>query len=351
MLKVENIHKSWPGFAIKAISFEVDKGDYFILLGRSGSGKTALLEIIAGMTNPDSGKLILKGKDITHLRIQNRNIGMVFQELAIFPHMKIKDNIAYPLKHKKLSSHEIDNRVVEIAEKFNISHILNRKPAKLSGGELQRAALARTLIRKPDLLLLDEPLSSLDVQLKQDIRKLLKQINREGTTVIHVTHDYEEAILLANKIAVLNRGKLIQTGSTKDVFQHPASVFVANFTGVKNYFRSRFSRIEGKQLYVASIDKRIDICTTHKPTSEEGYIIIRCEDITINLSKTDSSAVNQFEGRITGLVQLPHFCEVMVDIGIQMVVSLSEDSVNKLHLEANKKVWLSFKATAVRIIQ
>jgi len=350
MLIIDKLNKSWPGFALQDISFDVNSGDYFVLLGKSGSGKTALLEIIAGITQADSGRIILNGHNIANQKIQNRNIGMVFQELALFPHMSVKDNLAYSLKNKNIPSAEIHDRVMEIARKFKIFHLLKRKPAKLSGGELQRTALARTLIRVPDILLLDEPLSSLDIELKREVRALLKLINKEGTTIIHVTHHYEEAIILANKIAVLNNGKLIQSGNTKDVFHHPASKFVANFTGVKNYFRSKFSQKEDKQIYIATINNEIEIYTTQKPLANEGFIIIRCEDITISLIQTNSSAVNQFEGSITEISHLPHYYEVTVDIGVQLTISLSEKSVLKLQLTLNKKVWVSFKATAVRII-
>ncbi|RLD63190.1 MAG: ABC transporter ATP-binding protein, partial [Bacteroidetes bacterium] len=202
MLKVKNISKKLDDFNIKDISFSVNKGDYFIILGVSGAGKSVILEMIAGLMQPNSGTIYLNNKNITNEKIQKRKLGLVFQDYAVFPHLSVKENISYPLKNRGLEKKEIQNRLNQLAEEMSISHLLNRKPTTLSGGELQRVALARTLALNPECLLLDEPLSSLDIQLKNDLRGLLRKINKKGQTIIHVTHDYEEAIFLANKVAV-----------------------------------------------------------------------------------------------------------------------------------------------------
>ncbi|MCD4772367.1 MAG: ABC transporter ATP-binding protein [Bacteroidales bacterium] len=349
MLDLQNISKQLDGFSIRNISFKVEKGDYYIVLGHSGAGKTVLLEIIAGLITPDSGKVFYNGKDITFQKIQKRKFGLVFQDHAIFPHLSVKENIAYPLKSKKLSKKKINNTVIELAENFEITHLLNRKPANLSGGELQRIALARTLALDPDILLLDEPLSSLDVQLKNDLRRLLRSLNKNGQTIIHVTHDYEEAILLSNKIAVFHAGKIIQSGLTNDVFHHPGSEFVAHFTGIKNYFKVTLKDIEQNGLKTAIInDVEIKLLSTEK--SKEGFIIIRCEDIILSDELQNSSAANNFKGIITEINPSKPGIEIVVDIGINLTALISEVSLHKLNLTEGKKICVSFKASAVKYI-
>jgi len=238
MLELNNISLKLGEFSLENINLKVNKGDYFVLLGVSGAGKSILLEMIAGMLYPDKGTIILQGKDITNVKIQERGVGLVFQDYAIFPNMTVKQNIAFPLKCKKLNKKGIEQKINEIAEIVNISHLLHRKPESLSGGEQQRVALGRILTLEPKCLLLDEPLSSLDAQLRDGMQTLLRKINRMGQTIIHVTHDYREAISLANKLAVLYEGQIIQTGTPKEVFHNPGSKFVANFTGIKNFYNA-----------------------------------------------------------------------------------------------------------------
>src|ERR1035437_3071590 len=194
MLRLIDINRKLGSFALSEINLKVTDGEYYVLLGRSGSGKTQLLELIAGLEHPDSGGIFLDNIEITRQRIQDRKIGIVFQDYAIFPHMTVFGNIAYPLRARKEDKKNIDEKVRKAAEAMNITHILMRGTEKLSGGELQRVALARTLITSPRLLLLDEPLSSLDTSLKDDLKRLLRNLNKAGQTIIHVTHDYGDAI-------------------------------------------------------------------------------------------------------------------------------------------------------------
>ncbi len=350
MLKVKNINKKFENFNIKNLSFSIDKGDYFVLLGVSGSGKTLLLEMIAGLINPDSGEIILEGKNITNEKIQKRGTGMVFQDYAVFPHLSVKENIAYPLKSNKTPKKEINIRINELAGNFDLIHLLKRKPATLSGGELQRVALARALALNPKILLLDEPLSSLDVQLLDGLRKLLRNLNKNGQTIIHVTHDYEEAILLANKVGILYNGSIVQYGSPHDVFQHPGSEFVANLTGIKNYFKSRLNPAT-EEIRIASINTNVRIKLLTNEIESDGYVLIRGEDIIICNQEVDSSAVNNFEGIITEILPKSLGVEIIVDIGVKLAVIVTNQSLEKFNLKEGKKVWLSFKASAVRFLK
>lgn len=345
MLKLDNISVILGEFKLKNINLELEKGDYYVLLGKSGVGKTVLLEIIAGLIKPDSGTITLNGRDITKEKIQKRNVGIVFQDNCVFPHLSVKQNIAYPLKGKNLSHADAETMIRQYAELTNIDHLLNRRIQKLSGGELQRVALARMLITKPECLLLDEPLSSLDVQLKGDLRNLLRKINQNGTTILHVTHDYEEAIALSNKVAVMHEGEIIQNGFTKEVFQKPANEFVANFTGIKNFFLAEFSPEN-----TAIINEKIKVHVSNHDHLVKGKIILRGEEIIISENKLESTATNCFNGRIIQII--PYFSnyEIIVDIGIEISVVISEESLQKFDFRVNNTVWISFKSSAIKII-
>jgi len=209
MLRTEKLSKRLGSFCLREISLEVARGEYYVLLGRSGAGKTQLLELICGLTLPRSGRVFLEGEDITYKKVQERGIGLVFQDLALFPHYSVKDNIMYPLRIKGLSLKERVDRVQRAAEEMNITDLLLRKPDTLSGGEKQRVALARTLVTEPRMLLLDEPMASVDASLKDNIRRLLRRLNRNGMTIVHVTHDFGEAVSLASRVGVMHNGRII----------------------------------------------------------------------------------------------------------------------------------------------
>jgi len=235
MLSVQNLTKKYDEFHLDSISLEIGQGEYFVLLGPSGAGKTVVFETIAGIIQPDSGKILFEGRDITHYPVRRRQIGLVFQDGAVFPHLTAGQNISYPLKIKKLSVKQIREKVFSLAEQMGIMHLLHRKPSTLSGGELRRIAIARTLALDPKCLLLDEPLSSLDVQLQQDILDLLKNLNKSGLTILHITHNYREAFYLAHKMAVIDKGRIIQQGLPSEIVAHPKSKFVSAFIGIGSY--------------------------------------------------------------------------------------------------------------------
>ena len=345
MLKLKDISIKLGDFQLRNINLELNKGDYYVLLGKSGVGKTVLLEIIAGLIKQDSGKVFMNNIDISNEKIQNRNVGIVFQDYSVFPHLNVKQNIIYPLKGKKIAKSKKEELINQYAELTNITQLLNRNTNNLSGGELQRVALARMLVSKPQCLLLDEPLASLDVQLKGGLRNLLRQINQNGVTILHVTHDYEEAIALSNKVAVMHNGEIIQKGFTKDVFRKPANEFVANFTGIKNFFIAEFSPINN-----ARINGTLEIKVSNKDQIKKGKIIIRGEEIILSDEKIESSATNNFKGKIKQIIPYLINHEVIVDIGIDLSVVISEESLQKYNYQENSKVWVSFKSTSIKVI-
>ncbi len=345
MLKLKDISIKLGEFQLKNINLELNKGDYYVLLGKSGVGKTVLLEIIAGLIKPDSGKVFQNNLDITREKIQNRKVGIVFQDYSIFPHLTVKQNIEYPLKRKKISNSDKDELINKYASLASINHLLDRNTQNLSGGELQRVALARMLVSNPNCLLLDEPLASLDIQLKGGLRNLLRQINQSGVTILHVTHDYEEAIALSNKVAVLHDGEIIQKGLTKEVFQKPANEFVANFTGIKNFFIAEFTPIN-----TAKINETLEINVSNKDEITNGKIIIRGEEIIISNERIESSATNNFKGKIEQIIPYLTNHEIIIDIGVDLSVVISDESLQKFKFKENSEAWVSFKATAIKVI-
>jgi molybdopterin-binding protein len=348
MLELRKISCSFPGFSLYKISFNVADGEYFIVLGESGAGKSLLLETIAGLNPVKSGILLLDDKDITHEKIQQRGIGIVFQDQAVFPHLSVKENIAYPLKGRNLSKSEKDKIIGDITGILQISKLLNRRPATLSGGELQRVALARALVQKPKVLLLDEPLSATDSKLRSELRALLRQINRLGQTIIHVTHDFDEAVSLADRIAIMNQGRIVQSGTPQEVFGNPVNGFVAHFAGIRNFYKVRIEKHNGTS--IARPAKEVEIFIGDSSEADSGYLLIRNEDILLSSTAFESSALNNFEGLVTDIYPSRSGMEVVIDIGITLHAQISRESAMKLRLAPDEKVWVHFKASSVKLI-
>lgn len=235
-LEISGIDKSYGTTqALFDVSLSVGKGEFVTLLGPSGSGKTTLLKILAGFESVSAGHVTLNGHHITSLTPEKRNFGLVFQGYALFPHMTVFDNVAYPLRVRRVARDEIARRVGEMLDLVQLGKFARRKPAALSGGQQQRVALARALVFEPDLLLLDEPMSALDKKLRGDLQEELRQIHRTlGTTFINVTHDQEEAMHMSDRIAIMNHGRIEQYGTAFDLYRRPASRFVADFVGKSN---------------------------------------------------------------------------------------------------------------------
>lgn len=250
MIKLENVKVTFGDFvALKEINLEVKEGEFFTLLGPSGCGKTTTLRSILGFNIPVSGTVSVDGKDITHLEVEKRNIGMVFQSYALFPSMTVYDNIAFGLKLKKLPKDEINKKVLEIADKVNLDELqLKKKVNQLSGGQQQRVAIARALITSPPIICLDEPLSNLDAKLRVKLRNELKDLQRKfGLTTIYVTHDQEEALTLSDRVAVFNEGFIEQIGTPEEVYKNSETEFVCNFVGDINKLDDNFLKRIGLQ--------------------------------------------------------------------------------------------------------
>ncbi len=351
MLEIRNIEVKLGDFQLKDFSLTVEKGDYFSILGLSGAGKTVLLEVIAGLVKPTSGSIWLGGEDITFRNIQKRQVGLVYQDMALFPHLSVYENIAYALQSKKINKTDKARAIEKLAHKTQVTHLLHRYPGTLSGGEAQRVALARTLAATPSVLLLDEPLASLDIKLRHELRDLLRQLHEEGTTILHVTHDPIEAASLSRKTAVIDNGRLVQCGFTMEVLRNPATEFVARFSGVKNVFNCRFGESNDHEgLFEALTVNGTSVTLISQPHKSTGVILVPAEDIIVSEQHPETSATNCFQGIVTEIITTQHGIELKIQTRDEFSVLVSRRSVEKLGLEPGKKVWIAFKASAVKML-
>ena len=232
-VEIKNLAKRFGTYtALENLSLSIDNGEFLVLLGPSGCGKSTTMRLVAGLEEPTSGDIFINNKRVNDIPARNRNLAMVFQNYALYPHMTVGENIAYPLKIAKVKRHERQKRVTNAAAKVEMAHLLARRPAELSGGQRQRVALARAIVRTPDLFLMDEPLSNLDAKLRTVMRAELKHLQKElGTTTIYVTHDQVEAMTLADRIVILNDAVIQQMGTPAEIYAHPTNTFVASFIG------------------------------------------------------------------------------------------------------------------------
>jgi len=347
MIRIEDVRKKWGNFSLN-VSLEIEDGEYFVILGPTGAGKTLLLETLAGFHKPDYGKIFVDGREITELAPYERKIGFIYQDYMLFPHMKVRDNIAYGLRIREREEEEIEERVNQLAKMLGIERILERYPYKLSGGEQQRVAIARALAIKPRILLLDEPLNALDEMLKEKIMRDLKEINRESKiTFIHVTHSRSDAIMLADRIAVMKDGRIIQVGRAAEIFRKPISKFVAEFVGVENLFEGEARRAGGITVF------RMDGMEIYSSLEMEGkaYASIRPEDIIISREKMESSARNCIEGVVKEMMDMGNIIRVNVDCGVPFMVNITHEAMEEMKISIGEKVHLIFKAQNVHLFR
>jgi len=308
MIAVKGLNLRLPGFDLRDIDLAVAQGEFFALIGPTGAGKTLVLEAIAGLVKPFSGRIRINGGEVTDLPPEKRGVGIVYQDCALFPHLKVQANISYGLRYHRSQMPAAEKRLPELAARLGLERILDRSIENLSGGERQRVALARALLVNPKVLLLDEPLSALDPNFREDIRAMLGQIHREmGLTCLMVTHDFAEVFVLAQRAAVINQGRLEQTGSVKDIFERPATPFVAEFVGMKNVFPARFAGDTALVLDVA-------FQTGDGPAPGQGHIAIRPENVSISRGPAAADQPNAWPGRVLSLADRGIWYEIEVQI-------------------------------------
>jgi spermidine/putrescine transport system ATP-binding protein len=299
-LRLTGVTKTYDSFtAVDQLDLVIPRGSFFALLGPSGCGKTTTLRMVAGLDQPTIGQIWIGDRDITETKAYQRNVNTVFQSYALFPHLSILDNVAFGLRRRKVSDHKA--KAMEALELVQLAHIAKKKPGQLSGGMQQRVALARAIVNRPDVLLLDEPLGALDLKLRRQMQIELKQIQSEvGLTFVHVTHDQEEAMTMADTIAVMNSGRLEQVGDPATLYEHPKSTFVANFLGQSNLLEATVTSRAGTtaELDVHGVNLRLPVDRLADGTSAL-WLGVRPEKLRL-VGPTDGGGAD--DNRLTGVV-------------------------------------------------
>ncbi len=347
MIQVKNLCVDLGDFKLQDINLNVEPGEYFIILGPTGAGKTVLLESIAGLYPIKGGQVWLRRKEVTHLEPERRNISIVYQDHVLFPHLSVAENIIFGLRLRKQSGQQLKETLGWFSELLGITHLLKRRPNTLSGGERQKVALARALSIKPELLLLDEPLSALDPETREGVQKELRQLhNQLRVTTIHVTHDFEEAIALGDRIAVLGEGHIKQVGTVEQIFRQPNSEFVARFTVARNIFTGEVIERDGGNTVFRTGDTELAVATDLRG---EWHASIRPEDILISLEPLMSSARNSFCGTITSISDRGSTLYLTVTLPPDFICLVTRRSFEEMGLAEGQKVYITFKASAVHI--
>ena len=285
--------------AVKDLSLEIEDGEFLVLLGPSGCGKTTTLRMVAGLETQTEGDIYIGERRVNDLSAGDRDIAFVFQFYALYPHLSVRDNISFPLRAQQLPKDEVDRRVADVAKRLRIEHILTRRPNRLPGGEQQRVALGRAMVRQPQVFLMDEPLTNLDASLRADMRVELKHLQHElGTTMIYVTHDQIEAMSMSHRIAVMDQGVLQQVDTPLNIYNHPRTLFVATFIGSPpmNIVRSKVQGIDLIGIDNGFHFQMAQAVADQVSQSDSVYFGIRAEDIQINLNESGS---NGYRGEIT----------------------------------------------------
>jgi putative spermidine/putrescine transport system ATP-binding protein len=331
--------------AVADVDLAVDPGQFVCLLGPSGCGKTTTLRLIAGFELPDSGAVSLGGEDITVKPAHRRNIGMVFQAYALFPHLTVLDNVAFGLQMRRVPRREVGERVRRALATVRLEGFEHRYPKQLSGGQQQRVALARAIVIEPRLLLLDEPLSNLDARLRAEMRVELKMIQREvGITTVFVTHDQEEALALADVIVVMNQGRVVQTGTPVEIYESPASSFVASFLGQENFFTGKVVESGAGRLRV-----RLDEGVTVRAAANESFrrdervlLVLRKERLVIGSGPPGGE--NELEARIGFVTYLGSTVQYLCSVGEGKTVLVTvQNDADAPSVRAGEQVRLGFR--------
>ena len=342
MIRIDNLYVSLGNFNLYDINCEIEENSFFVLMGPTGAGKTVLLEAIAGLTPVKRGSIFIGERDVTGLPPEKHDVSIMYQDHSLFPHLNVMENIRYGLRYHKKNTKETGDRIDKLIEQLALAPILKRLPLNLSGGELQRVSLARALAVNPRILLLDEPLSALDPNFRYELRQMLKEIHRETKiTFLMVTHDFSEAISLAERAAIMDKGRIVQTGTVDEIFQKPCCTFAADFVGMRNIFPVRYHDTIAKTGV-------LDIDLGRKVEDASGHIVIRPEDIVLSTERIHSSMRNCFPGRVLSIIDIGFFYEIVISVCDILFRSLiAKGSLFELNISENSDVFISFKASAI----
>ena len=348
-LDLTGLRKTYSAaIAVDDVSLHIPRGEFLTLLGPSGSGKTTLLMMIAGFTSPDAGAVRIDGRDITATPPEQRNFGMVFHGYALFPHMTVAGNVAYPLRVRRLSRAAIAERVREALALVRLTGFDDRRPAELSGGQQQRVAIARALVFRPDVLLLDEPLGALDRQLRAEVQVELKALHRTlGTTFVYVTHDQDEALSMSDRVAIVHRGRIEQVGPPATLYERPRTRFAAEFLGRSNCLSGRVVARDDGVIHVAATPDAI-IRHAGETTRSRAMLALRPEKITLSRERPDLP--NTVPGKITATAYLGATLSAIVDTQAFGLLTVSLPAWTAPDLTDGATVWVGWPADATVLL-
>jgi spermidine/putrescine transport system ATP-binding protein len=357
LLEIRGVTRRFGDFvAVDNVSLSMEAGEFFCLLGPSGCGKTTLLRMIAGFDVPNGGSIWLDGKDTAGVPPERRNVHTVFQSYALFPHMTVADNVGFPLKMARAAPSEVKARVDEALENVSLDGFAARYPNELSGGQRQRVAVARALINRPKLLLLDEPLAALDAKLKERMQLELITLQREvGITFIYVTHDQQEALALAHRIAVMNRGRVEQTDEPSRIYGFPKNRFVADFIGTCNILDAEVARVGGgrMQLAIDGLGEVAALPTDGVPAGTKGVLALRPEQVAIGQRLMPAADENHFAGTVFDFLYLGDVTVYVVELanGSRIEAMLPNSAPGRAKFfEAGDPVEISWRIDAGRFL-
>src|SRR5919201_1523426 len=320
-VRVESATKMFDGVpAVREFDLDIDAGEFVSFLGPSGCGKTTLLRMIAGFEFPDSGRIVLDGRDITALPSHKRPVNMVFQRVTLFPHLNVFENIAFGLRLKRVPKEETRRRVLDVLELVRLPGFAERQVQTLSGGQAQRVALARAIVNRPKLLLFDEPLSALDLQIRRELQVELKDIHRElEGTFVYVTHDQEEAMSMSDRVVVMQNGKIVQVGKPIALYRSPTTLFVASFVGSPNVWRGTVTAVEDDRVVVTVGDRRFEAPVPRGPgrSGDPVALVLRAEVLTLSRrAHTDvQSSLSAVEGTVADIRFVGAVVSYRIDLG------------------------------------
>ena len=357
---IKDAVKTYGNFnAVDHANLEIESGELFTLLGPSGCGKTTLLRMIAGFNSVDGGSISFGDKVINNVPAHMRNIGMVFQNYAIFPHMSVFDNVAYGLKARKVKKEEIEKRVMEALAMVQIENLRDRQPANMSGGQQQRVALARAIVIHPDILLMDEPLSNLDAKLRIQMRATIKKVQKKlGITTIYVTHDQEEALAISDRIAVMKNGVIQQVGKPREIYTRPANEFVANFIGTSNFISGRVIENEHGMAKLSVLDKTEIMMPLKNGVTGNVKLSVRPEEFLVGtdtgkglcgeivfltfLGDFVNYEVQLSNGQIVEVNQYGNDRDIEYGLGDKVSLELQQDKIN-VYSESGEEAVIEWK--------
>ncbi len=345
IISIRNLSKRFPGVtAVDDVSFDIRQNEFFALLGPSGCGKTTLLRMVAGLETPTEGEIVIDGSDMAFTPPNKRPVNMVFQSYAVFPHMTVKDNVAYGLKVVGTPKDETEARVAEALSMVKLDHLAARKPDQLSGGQRQRVALARALVKRPKVLLLDEPLSALDAKLREQMQLELSRLQQTvGITFIIVTHDQDEALSMADRIAVMDRGRVSQIAGPEELYERPASRFVADFIGKVNLIEAKVAETRANEVtFDAKSLGRVSIPHDGAATGDVS-LAVRPEKLAISKEKPAPHLI-AMHGKVRDVAYYGDTSHVFVatDGGLELMVNVKNDRRVGVPFVPAQPIWVSW---------